>query len=48
MVPLVTGAGRLARLTCDGRPVEFGSETIKGIDYAFFAAATGQYVATYE
>jgi hypothetical protein len=47
MVPTATGAGRLVGLKCGGELVEFGRETIKGVEYALFPAASGHYVATY-
>jgi hypothetical protein len=42
-----TPAGTLASLTANGSPVTFTTQTIKGITYAVFPAASGAYVATY-
>jgi len=40
--------GTLAALTRDGSPVAWTTQTIKGIDYGFFPADAGAYVATYQ
>jgi hypothetical protein len=45
MVPLPPGAGSLLALTRDGAPLAYGVRTVKGMPYAFFAAAPGSYVA---
>lgn len=47
MIPATTSAGTIASLTVGGNPVTFTTETIKGISYAVFPAATGSYTATY-
>jgi flagellar hook capping protein FlgD len=47
MVPLDGAWGQLQTLTRGGSPVSFTTETIKGVDYAVFAAAGGSYRATY-
>jgi flagellar hook capping protein FlgD len=47
MLPLDGTWGQLQTLTRGGSPVSFTTETIKGVDYAFFAAAGGSYRATY-
>lgn len=48
MVPNTTAAGPLATLRRDGLPIAFTVATIKGISYASFDAADGDYEATYE
>ena len=47
MVPAELAAGALSSLTRNGVPVAAPSRTVKGMDYAFFDAADGNYVATY-
>ncbi|GFJ89292.1 hypothetical protein Prum_029340 [Phytohabitans rumicis] len=47
MVPRTSSAGTLSSITRGGSSVSFTSQTIKGIQYAFFTASTGNYVATY-
>jgi hypothetical protein len=47
MLPYNAAVGQLVSLTVDGTPVAFSTETIKGIDYAFFPANLGNYAATY-
>ncbi len=47
MLPTTMAAGSLATLTVNGTPVPFTRQTIKGIDYAIFTAAIGNYQATY-
>ena len=47
MLPATSTAGTLASLTVNGTPVAFTTQTIKGIAYAVFPAASGSYVATY-
>ncbi len=47
LLPSTTAAGSLATLTRDGLPETFVLETIKGAEYAVFAAESGSYVATY-
>ena len=47
MVPVLSGIGPLGTLTRNGSPVSVTTQTIKGIDYAFFPADAGNYVATY-
>ena len=47
MVPTHAGAGTLAELARDGTPLPYVLRTIKGIEYAFFAAPSGSYVARY-
>ncbi|HXH28818.1 MAG TPA: N,N-dimethylformamidase beta subunit family domain-containing protein, partial [Candidatus Polarisedimenticolia bacterium] len=47
MVPVLAPVGSLVGITRDGGAVSFTTETIKGIDYAFFDATAGNYEATY-
>jgi hypothetical protein len=47
MLPLQGRGGTLAGITRAGSPVAYTTDTIKGIDYAFFAATTGSYAAVY-
>ena len=47
MVPAQFGGKALNGVTRDGSPVTITRETIKGVEYAFFAASAGQYAASY-
>jgi Domain of unknown function (DUF4082)/Bacterial Ig-like domain/Bacterial Ig domain/Purple acid Phosphatase, N-terminal domain len=47
MVPASFGGKALTGLTRGGAAVSFTRETIKGVEYAFFPATTGNYVASY-
>jgi hypothetical protein len=49
MLPLYSETGQLISITRNGNTVPFTTQTIKGIQYAFFAPVTGVnvYVATY-
>jgi hypothetical protein len=47
MLPMDKGASRLSGITFNGSAVSSRIEAIKGIQYAFFPAASGSYVATY-
>ena len=47
MVPSRAGIVPLGGIARNGTPVAFTTQTIKGVDYAFFPATTGAYVATY-
>ena len=47
MVPATFGGKALQSMTRDGAPLTFTRETIKGVEYAFFAATTGAYTASY-
>ena len=47
MVPSNSPAGNLSSITLSGSPVSFTTQTIKGVQYAFFTAAAGPYVARY-
>jgi hypothetical protein len=47
MVPVQGPSGTLSAITRSGTPVPYTVQTIKGIDYALFDAATATFVATY-
>jgi hypothetical protein len=47
MLPTLASIGQLSSLTLNGSTISFTTEYIKGIEYAFFDATTGNYVATY-
>jgi Domain of unknown function (DUF4082)/Bacterial Ig-like domain/Bacterial Ig domain len=47
MLPVRSGVGDLVTLTRGGVPVSTTTQTIKGIDYAFFDATAGGYTAQY-
>ena len=49
MLPLYSATGQLSSITMNGTPLSFTTQTIKGIQYAFFPAAMGSnaYVADY-
>jgi hypothetical protein len=47
MVPVNSSAGSLASISTNGSPVNYTTQTIKGVQYAFFAATSGSYQATY-
>ncbi|HEY6865928.1 MAG TPA: DUF4082 domain-containing protein, partial [Candidatus Eisenbacteria bacterium] len=47
MLPTLAAAGSLSGITVGGLPVTYRTETIKGIEYAIFPAASGSYAATY-
>ena len=47
MLPVSSSAGPLTNLALAGVPVTYTTQTIKGIQYAFFSASTGSYQATY-
>lgn len=47
MLPLLSADGMLTAITRNGSPVTFTVQTIKGIQYGFFEATTGNYVASY-
>ena len=46
-MPARAATGVLTGLTRDGAHVDVTRRTVKGIDYAMFAAAAGDYVASY-
>jgi hypothetical protein len=47
MVPASYGGKSLLSMTRDGAPLAYTRETIKGVEYAFFASTTGAYTASY-
>jgi|GEM_PF-258072 len=47
MLPVTAAVGELTTLTLNGNPIAFTTEVIKGINYAFFDASSGNYSATY-
>jgi len=47
MVPTQSGTLHLTAISLNGSPVTYSVQTIKGVSYAFVAAAVGQYQATY-
>ncbi|WP_438555291.1 DUF4082 domain-containing protein, partial [Chroococcidiopsis sp.] len=47
MLPARSAAGTVASITLNGSPVTYTTQQIKGIQYALFSAASGNYVATY-
>ncbi|WP_324672205.1 N,N-dimethylformamidase beta subunit family domain-containing protein [Hymenobacter sp. GOD-10R] len=47
MLPLLASVGQLTGITVNGSAVTYTTETIKGIQYAFFPANGGNYVASY-
>jgi ABC-type sugar transport system substrate-binding protein len=47
MLPVQGPSGTLSAITRAGAPVAYTVQTIKGIPYAFFTAASATYVATY-
>jgi len=47
MVPTTSPAGRLSAVSLGTSPVAYTIQTIKGIEYAIFPAATGTYQASY-
>jgi hypothetical protein len=47
MVPTASASGTLDAIDKGGVPVVTTTETIKGVEYAFFDAAPGSYTATY-
>jgi VCBS repeat-containing protein len=47
MLPTSSVAGPLASITRNGSPVSFTRQTIKGVEYAFFNADAGNYVAAF-
>ena len=48
MLPVYSATGTLASLTFDGLPLAYATETVKGVDYAVFAAEDGSYEAQYD
>ncbi|MEX6689955.1 DUF4082 domain-containing protein [Danxiaibacter flavus] len=47
MIPHASAAGMLSSITRNGAAVTYRTEVIKGINYAFFTATTGDYTANY-
>ena len=47
MLPTASAAGALSNLTLGSSPVSYSLQTIKGVQYAFFSATSGAYLATY-
>jgi concanavalin A-like lectin/glucanase superfamily protein/Big-like domain-containing protein len=47
MLPMNAGAKRLSAISIGGSPVTFTTQTIKGIEYAFFNASAASFQATY-
>ena len=47
MLPVQGPTGTLTGITRAGSPVSYTVQTIKGVQYAFFPAATATYQATY-
>ncbi len=47
MLPVTSSVGQLTGITFNSSPVAYETQTIKGVQYAFFNAAAGNYVASY-
>ena len=47
LLPTQGPSGTLTAISSAGQPVAYTVQTIKGIQYAVFAVATGTYLATY-
>ncbi len=47
MLPTLAAVGQLTGITRNAIPITYSTETIKGIEYAFFPAEDGDYVASY-
>ena len=47
MLPMTSSAGTLTSLKIGTANVPFTTQTIKGVSYAFFTAASGRYTAVY-
>ena len=47
MLPVTSSVGQLTGISYNSGPVVYQTQTIKGIQYAFFDAAAGNYVASY-
>jgi hypothetical protein len=47
MLPLRSGSKTLASVSRGGAPVPFTTQTIKGVEYAFFSAQSGVHSAVY-
>ena len=47
MVPTASADGSLSSITLNGSPITYTTQTVKGLQYAIFPAAAGNYVAQY-
>ncbi|HRH66387.1 MAG TPA: DUF4082 domain-containing protein, partial [Bacteroidia bacterium] len=47
MIPVISAVGQLTGITYNSSPISYTTEVIKGINYAFFDAHSGNYAATY-
>jgi len=47
LLPLESESGRLSTVSQDGRRVTYQTQTIKGVEYAFLTAASGEMTAEY-
>jgi hypothetical protein len=47
MLPVQSAAGTLTAISLGASDVPFTTDVIKGVQYAFFAASSGVYRATY-
>ena len=47
MVPVISAVGSLTSIKQNGSPIAYTTQSIKGINYAFFPATNGAYQATY-
>jgi hypothetical protein len=47
MVPATFGGKAITGMTRNGSPITYTRETIKGVEYAFFPATSGDYTASY-
>jgi chitodextrinase len=47
LLPVQGPSGTLSAITREGQPVSYTVQTIKGIEYGFFAVSNGTYAATY-
>ncbi len=47
MVPTASADGSLSSITLNGSPITYTTQTVKGLQYAIFSAAAGNYVAQY-
>lgn len=48
MLPVASESGKLFSISKSGSPISFTTEIIKGVNYAFFDAVTGNYTAFYK
>ncbi len=47
MLPVAYEGGVLSEITWNGSPISYTSQTIKGVEYAFFPAEVGSFTASY-